>query len=281
MEYLFESPCWDPARGCVWYANVYRGELWQFKDGLTLLKHRFDGLLSSINLCLSGNLLITTKNKIIIFNPETYLLSTLYEFKFDHPNDRLNDCKVSDCGSLVYTYFCDIRPRNLRGSVGVFSKKRGAIEIFKDKFMIPNGVVTDSGAEIFWISDTVQSKIFQFPYTVIAEPYSDCGLIPKRVIDIPKEYGRPDGSTLDSSGNYWVALLDFGMVGTWAADGRFLGLTSLVTKHPTMVTFWGESLNLGLVTKKVLVADDDECMGVESFTPIAIGRLVNFFEDIQ
>ena len=77
-------------------------------------------------------MLITTKNQIIAFDPEMDFLNVLHEFEFEHSSIRLNDCKVADNGNLVYSYFMDKKPRQFYGSVGVYSKKEGALEILKN-----------------------------------------------------------------------------------------------------------------------------------------------------
>jgi len=261
--------------------NVYQGELWSFKGGAVSLQHRFNGMVSSVNLCRSGALLITTKNQIISFDPELDLIDILHEFEFEHSSIRLNDCKVADSGNLVYSYFIDEKPRPFYGSVGVYSKKEGALEILKNQFITPNGIVTDSKSNIFWISDTGQSKIYQFPYSVIASPCPNVKLTPKKVISVPKDFGRPDGSSLDIDGSYWVALLDSGMVGCWSSDGSLLKLLPLKTKHPTMVAFWGETLDSALVTKKIVATDMGSDLGIENFLPLSRGKPANFFEDMQ
>ena len=281
MEFLFESPCWDPRRTCVWFVNVYQGELWTFKGGAVSLEQRFNGIVSSVNLCRSGALLITTKNQIIAFDPEMDLLNVLHEFEFEHSSIRLNDCKVADNGNLVYSYFMDKKPRQFYGSVGVYSKKEGALEILKNQFITPNGIVTDSKSDIFWISDTGQSKIYQFPYSAILSPWLNFDLTPSKIISVPKDFGRPDGGSLDADGCYWVALLDFGMVGCWSSDGSLLKLLPLKTKYPTMVSFWGETLDLALVTKKVVAKNLGSDLGVENFLPLSRGKPANFFEDMQ
>ena len=281
MEFLFESPCWDPRRACVWFVNVKQGELWSLKGGVVFLQHRFDGIVSSVNLCRSGSLLITTKNQIIIFDPELCLLNVLHEFEFEHSSIRLNDCKVADNSNLVYSYFMDEKPRPFNGSIGVYSKKEGAVEILKNHFITPNGIVTDSKLDIFWISDTGQSKIYQFPYSVIVSPWLNVKLMPTKVICVPKNFGRPDGGSLDIHGSYWVALLDFGMVGCWSSDGSLLKLVPLKAKHPTMVAFWGESLGSALVTKKIVDTEVGSDWGIENFLPMSHGKPANFFEDME
>ena len=281
-EYLFESPCWDPIRHCVWFANVYQGELWHLKSGIASVFYKFSGLISSINLCKSGKLLITSQNQIFIFNPNLFTSQVLHQFSFDgQPYIRINDCKVLPSGELIYSVFSELKPRPMHGSIGIFSFKNGARELINRQFITPNGIASNPVDDLFWISDTGQSKIYQYYYSAIISQKFDSEIKPKKVIEVSKEHGRPDGASLDLKGNYWVALLGHGMVGCWSSQGSLLSLIPLKAEKPTMTIFCGQSLELGLVTKKVVAEDGEELNGFEYFSPSVCGQPAFYFEDTR
>jgi sugar lactone lactonase YvrE len=239
-----------------------------------------DGLVTSINLCKSGKLVITSKNQIISFDPDTRRTNILHQFNFEDPSYRLNDCKVSDCGKLLYSYFSDALPRQQHGSIGIYTKLEGAVEILPKKFITPNGIVTSMRDNIFWVSDTGKSQIYQYPYSLIANTNCDFRKLPLKVIDVLPGYGRPDGASIDESGNYWVALLEGRAVGCWSKDAELLSLIKLKAKIPTMPIFWGQSLSKGLATLRYMNGSRDKSSSLEEFFPKAAGKSVVYFEDI-
>jgi sugar lactone lactonase YvrE len=244
--------------------------------------YKFNGLISSINLCKSGKLLITSQNQIFTFDPNLFASEVLHQFAFDgEPYNRINDCKVLPSGDLIYSVFSDLKPRPMHGSIGIFSFKKGDRGLINRGFITPNGMVANPVDDLFWISDTGQSKIYQYYYSTIISPKFNGEIKPKKVIEVSKECGRPDGASLDLEGNYWVALLGRGMVGCWSSQGNLLSLNTLEAENPTMAIFCGQSLELGLVTKKLAAEDGEELYGFEYFSPSVCGQPAFYFEDTK
>jgi len=60
--------------------------------------------------------------------------------------------------------------------------------------------------------------------------------------------GRPDGATIDSQGNYWVAMYEGGQVLQLSPAGELLQAIELPARCPTMPCFGGEDLRTLYVT---------------------------------
>jgi sugar lactone lactonase YvrE len=75
---------------------------------------------------------------------------------------------------------------------------------------------------------------------------SENSLLPTRVsITVG---GIPDGLTIDSSGNLWVALWGEGRVECWSQTGVLQGDIAVAAPHTTSVAFAGEHLDTLVIT---------------------------------
>jgi len=250
-ENLYESPCWDHKRKCTWFVNVHMGILHKFDRGHVEDIIKFDHIITSVNLCSSGRLILTSKDQILLFDPDSSYIKIIYTFHFENEHFRLNDCKVSPAGELIFSFFEDVKPRRLKGSVGVFSLPKNIRMLYLNQFLTPIGLVVDSKRNLLWISDTGKAVIYQLELTNKLAGSLKLGKEVKSTILIDSGFGRPDGGNLDILGNYWVALHEGSQIGVWDPNGKALCQFVLTQSKPTMLCFAGDDLNRIDVTYKV------------------------------
>lgn len=251
MDLVYESPCWDLHRCCFWFVSVYAGELWKadLKSGDKFLVKKFDGIVTSVNICKSGNLLITTKCEIISYCPNSDFEKILYKFDFPSSNYRINDCKVNSYGELLFSSFEDVRPRRKNGSIGIFTLENSAKFLLESFFLTPNGIALSVKDLTLWVADTGLSLIYQFDYLELVLNIG-CKANPKRVIMVPEHIGRPDGGNLDINHNYWSANLGFRNIACWSPSGHLVDFVEVERDNPTMIAFGQhQGGNMGITYK--------------------------------
>lgn len=245
---LFESPCWDPFRSCVWFVNVYLGELWVFRNEKSKLVRSFGKPLSSVSIASSRKLLLTMRDEFATYEPEQDRIEYLHSLCLSE-SLRINDCKVGPDGRLIFSIFQDGKPRPKCGCVGVFGYNTGPSVVLRDCFFTPNGIAPDVARDILWIADTGEKKIYRYTLSSFLGSRSENSLVPLGVLEIAVDGdARPDGGTVDSKGNYLVALLGGGAILKVDADTLEPQLIPLKTKNPTMCTFYGRRMSKIFVT---------------------------------
>lgn len=278
-EFLYESPCWDDVRVCTWFVDVYRGRLLKLEANCIKEHFEFNSILTSVNICKSNRLILTSQNEIFLFDPETFEIQVLQKFFFENQNMRLNDCKVSDKGELIFSYFEDKKPRNLKGSIGIFVMSGSIRVLYENLFFTPNGIAFDGANQILWCADTGSGQIYQID---LKQHFSNNIRFGSEVINVIKVdplIGRPDGGNLDALGNYWVALHGGGRVGVWNPSGEMIGETSLFEARPTMVCFSGVNLDQIDVTFKLTNEEGPVNVGILRKPSGATGKMTYKFWD--
>jgi sugar lactone lactonase YvrE len=278
-ELLYESPCWDDIRVCTWFIDVYRGKLLKLKNGCVNEFYTFNFLLTSVNLCESNRLILTSRDEIFLFNPETHEIQLLHKFIFKDKFMRLNDCKVSYKGELIFSYFEDNSPRNQKGSVGIFGMRDLSRILYENLFFTPNGIVHDGLNEILWLADTSRGLIYQVDSKRPVSKNTYFGSEVIKVIKVDSSKGRPDGGNLDANGNYWVALHGGARVGAWNLSGEMIAEILLSKARPTMVCFGGINLDRMDISFKFTGDDNSMSESILSKPSETIGRMTYKFLD--
>jgi sugar lactone lactonase YvrE len=112
---------------------------------------------------------------------------------------RFNDGKLDPsgrfwCGSNAYTF--------TPGMGSLYRVERnGAIKCLVTGLILPNGLDWDEDAGLFYFVDTFTQRVDKFDYDAASGDIENRRL----AFHIPKEYGIPDGMSLDPQGRLWVA----------------------------------------------------------------------------
>ena len=278
-EILYESPCWDDVRNCTWFVDVYRGRLLKLETDTIKEFFKFNFILTSVNLCESNRLILTSQNIIFLFDPETLKLKKLHQFSFENSDMRINDCKVSNKGELIFSYFEDRKPRDLKGSIGIFEMCGSIRMLYVNQFVTPNGIALDGSSGVLWCADTGRSNIYQIDLKSHSSNGIEFGSEVIKLIQIDPFIGRPDGANLDALGNYWVALHGGGRLGILSPNGDLINEFTFLEPNPTMVCFSGAELNKIDITFKLHNEENCTKTGIFRQSSGTVGRLTHKFLD--
>ncbi len=104
-----------------------------------------------------------------------------------------------------------------------------------------------------YFADSYAGAIYAFDFD------ADEGAVSNRRLfaQYPKQYGAPDGATVDAEGNLWSAGFGGWHVLKFAPDGALLAAVKLPVSQPTSCTFGGPGLATLFVTTARLWLDED------------------------
>ena len=256
---LGESPLWDPSSQTLFWIDIELGLLYEyFPASLQLKVNQIGQKLGCIALTETETLLLATELGFAFYRPGDPPPSNTLDVIPKASGSMFNDGKVSPEGEFW------------AGSKG----PRGTSKLYRlsndltcsrllENISISNGIGWSLDGRFFFHTDSLDHKIYR--YTL-----QGCELTGKNVFYTPHE-GTPDGLTIDSEGNLWVAIWDGGRVVQLSPEGVELAQILLPVSRPTSVTFGGTDLRTLYITSASVDLSENE----KSAQPFA-GALFSF-----
>ena len=182
------------------------------------------------------------------------VLQRLVGASHDSAKTRFNDGKADPLGRFWTGTLYE--PRDLAAAQLFCMDARGgrspALECKARNATVANGLAwSPDGATLYW-TDTTQHLIRAWDWDAASNQmtrervFKQFPLKPPGwqagVPDMPAYGGRPDGATVDSQGNYWVAMFEGGRVLKLSPDGEVLDDIATPGLCPTMPCFGGDDL---------------------------------------
>ena len=185
-------------------------------------------------------LIVGTKDGIAFFTPSEGLGEDITILD-TRSNVRCNDGKCDPAGRLwIGTMQMPADP----GTGNLYCIEGKSAPVGKiTAVTISNGLAW-IGKHMYYI-DTDTRKVQEFEYNV------NTGVISfsRIAIEIPEEYGWPDGMTADSEGNLWIAHWGgFGVYCWNPASGMLLAKVDVPAPHVSNCVFGGESMDELMIT---------------------------------
>jgi D-xylonolactonase len=179
-----------------------------------------------------------------IVNPEPQL-----------PNNRLNDAGVDafgriwagtmDCGGELETgslYCLDTNFKVTRRDTG---------------YRVTNGPVFSPDNQFLYHNDTPRGVVYRFSLTSRGELRDKT-----EFLRFPREWGFPDGMTMDADGGLWIAHWGGGRISRFDADGDLERLIQLPASQVTNCVFAGPELDRLFVTSAANGREQEPLSGV-------------------
>jgi sugar lactone lactonase YvrE len=188
-------------------------------------------------------------------------LAPVVRFSYDTATTRLNDGKADPAGRFwvgtmyeprdarrAELYSVDLREANASGGEPI-------VELKAHNAVIANGLAWSPNAKVVYWADTTHHVVHAWdwdPQTNAMQahrlfqqfPAKPAGWQPGQ----PGYGGRPDGASVDSQGNYWVAMFEGQRLLQIAPSGELLNEIALPARCPTMPCFGGDDLKTLYVT---------------------------------
>jgi len=247
---LGEGAIWDSKSQRLFWIDIMGRKLMHFTPATkTNVSISTSSYIGTVVLRKSGGVVAALQEGLTHFDVSTGKTQLLAKAPFTSSTVRFNDGK------------CDPRGRLFVGSMLVDTTQVGGdlwrfdeqlhCKLVLGGVWIPNGVAWSADKKRMYWTDTNTYRLDVFDYDVAS------GEVKNRrpCVDIPKEWGSPDGITLDKEGNVWIAHWDGYRVTKWDThSGKLLHTVHVCTARPSSVAFGGEHLTDLYITTAQLPA---------------------------
>lgn len=248
---LGEGPLWSARENAVYWVDILGHELhrlsladssvcsWKMpaKIGWVIERRDAPGFIAGLQTGFHALTLEPFECRLLV-DPEPEL-----------PDNRMNDAKADSRGRIwAGTMDCEIRSPT--GSLYRLDHDLGFRKM-DTGYLVTNGPAFGDGC--LYHSDTGLGIVYRFTMT----PDGDIG-DRREFIRFPREWGYPDGMTVDAEGFLWIAHWGGGRVSRFTPDGQLDRAIALPASQITSCTFAGVDLDRLFVTSAAENHRDDE-----------------------
>lgn len=241
---LGEGPVWDYTKQELTWVDFDKGKI--FKYNPSSGQHSFISVKGRVMVSVptdKGNMIMAIDKKIKIVNPVcNSILKEIYTDS-DYQNNRLNDGKCDALGRLW------IGTMNNNGKLpeGNLYKINPDLssEIMDNNFTIPNGIAWNKDNSKMYMVDSALRVIYQYDFNLQNGKISN----KKILIETDPALGLPDGMSIDTDGNLWIAFWKGKCIGCVDSHtGKLLKKIKTPCAVPTSCCFGGENLSTLFIT---------------------------------
>lgn len=249
---LGEGPIWDAAAKRLVFVDCNRGSIHRFDPVQDQVSTIDVGKTIGVAIPRSrGGFVVSTAEGLLAVGDRPADTSLLVPIESDLPRNRMNDGK------------CDSRGRLWSGTFSTLFE-RGAGSLYRidpdlslsravEGIRVSNGIAWSPDESLLYFNDTLSGGIDVFNYDI------DTGSVShrRRLVEIDRAEGLPDGMAVDVQGCIWVALFRGGQVRRYSPAGTLIGVISLPVARVTSCNFGGPDLSDLYITTADLILNDD------------------------
>ena len=222
---------------------------WQFNEMVTSMAMRKDGTL--IVGSLQGHQHFQSRNRRPDADPAAGAATS--------PNNRGNDGACDARGRFWFgTMMNNVGPLGedmpITASTGTLFRidADGTVTAMEHNIGVSNGPCWSPDNRIFYFTDSMAQIIWAYDFDLDAGTISN-----RRVLNDTKDFGHPDGATVDAEGFIWSARWEGSCVLRIDPKGRIDRVVPMPAKRVTNVCFGGAKLDtLYVTTSRLHVAED-------------------------
>lgn len=241
-----EAATWLPDLYCLLWVDIDNGILHQYHAGDQSVKdHTFPEVITSI-IPWKGHkeeVILAMKNRFIAYHLKQRTYQTVVELTGLRPQWRTNDCKASPAGRI----WCGVMhtsEHSGNGSLYCVDNDLSLTQVLQQQ-SIPNGIVWNRAGNRMYYADSGRGCIEEYAYN------RQTGTIRflRIAVQVPPEYGVPDGMTIDADDLLWVAHWGGFGVYVWnPANGQLLNKIDIPAPNAASCTFGGKEHNRLFIT---------------------------------
>ncbi|HVZ44929.1 MAG TPA: SMP-30/gluconolactonase/LRE family protein [Ramlibacter sp.] len=240
---LGESPVWCERTQTLWWIDVDKPSLWQWKpssgDVRTWPLAKPPG---SIALLDEGKLLVAFRTRFAVWSEEEGLRPLSGSPELGPTEERFNDAKV-DANGRLWIGTMDRKTHRDVGALYRFAPGAGLVEMDRG-FCVSNGIAWSPAGDCMYFAETHSRSIFRYAFDARKGAIGPRELFAR----IPEGRGGPDGLTVDREGAVWCAIFGGACIQRFGPDGRLEQQIALPVTQPTSCTFGGEDMRTLCVT---------------------------------
>ena len=245
--YHGEGPVWSPSWGGLRWVDMLAGDVLTLRADRSVDRVHVGDVAAFLRPRTRGGWVVATERGLSRADGADGIPEPWFDL-WDDPSIRMNEGGVDAEGRLwAGTMGYDRVP----GTATLYRVDAGgAVDVVVPDATISNGVDLSPDGRFAYYDDTPTGRTDVFDVV-------DGELVNRRPF-VTHDAGHPDGLTVDSAGNVWVALNGAGRVRCFSPAGAVLAEVELPVRLTTACTFGGDDLRDLYVTTSRENLDDPE-----------------------
>ena len=229
---LAEGPLWHPQENALYWTDIKAEELLRYSPS--------DGVETICDNVIVGGFTIQKDGSLLLFMDEgnvgQYRNGKLSRkiVSLSEINARFNDVVADPTGRVL----CGTMPEPDNPGRLYLLDHDGSFRLLLERVRVPNGLGFSPDHEHLYFTETNNHIIHRFRYN------ETDGTITERetFVDFRDQPGKPDGLTVDTSGNVWSAMWGSQVIEQLTPEGKVADQYTLPAQYVTSVTFGGVDL---------------------------------------
>ena len=241
---LGEGAFWDYQNQRLLFIDIERGQLIIYFPQTELFEyHNMGRKIGTVVPISKQKSVVALRDGIYVYEFMTKHFEKIVAPDKMPITNRFNDGKCDKMGRL-WAGTMDIETKSNKGKLYKIDGKKNCESVI-DNVSISNGINWSLDNKIMYYIDTPTRQIVSYDYDFRFGTIKN----KKVVVNIPEDYGFPDGMTIDSEGKLWVAMWGGSKVTRWdPSNGKLIGIVNVPAKNITSIAFGGKNLNRLYIT---------------------------------
>lgn len=202
---LIETPVWDPRINSLYWTDLFKGDVHMFnpETGVDLSYPTGKMIGAAIPSSNPDKLLCALEDGMYLLDKSNGSLTFLVNPEPCRDENRFNDTRVDARGRIFTSTVSkkygtgDYRPEMLGGFYMIDTDH--SVKIIEKEVNQYNTIVWNKRSTIMFVVDTFHECLMAYPYDILQGPIG-----PGNVVMELKEYGMPDGMSIDSEDNLYI-----------------------------------------------------------------------------
>ncbi|MDR1252639.1 MAG: SMP-30/gluconolactonase/LRE family protein [Treponema sp.] len=214
--YLAETPIWDKRNSCLYWTDMFKGEIFEYNPASGEERKWSTGKLigSAVPSENPGELFAALADGMYRLDKETGVLSLIACPEPGNTKNRYNDTRIDSEGriytsSVANTY---ATPDYTPDQTGAFYQieRDGTVKKLLDGINQFNCIVWNLGSTKMWVADTYNKRLLEWDYDPRRGAMGAC----RTALDFNGKQETPDGMCLDVEGNLYICHWS-GKISVW------------------------------------------------------------------
>lgn len=239
-----EGAIWHPGRQTLFWVDIEGKKLYEFHPAEKKCNEwTFDRMITTVVPESDSTVIAALQNEIVRLDLNSGITTPVAPIPDAEGKVRCNDGKCDPQGRLWIGTMGFGAPEGA-GTLYIVVPE-GTVTVKLEKVTISNGIVWSADQQYMYYNDTPTGKIARYRYRATDGEISYDGT----AVEIPAPNGAPDGMTIDSNGNLWVA--QWGGSAVYCYDphtGQLLAKIEVPAPHVASCAFGGKELDTLYIT---------------------------------
>ncbi|KAJ2950863.1 hypothetical protein O0L34_g5222 [Tuta absoluta] len=253
---LGEGPHWDERVQALYFVDINSCTIHKYEPATgEHSRTKLDGRVGFIVPLesASDHFVVGVERKFLVIQWDggngtpAKVIKELAEVDLEQPTNRINDGKCDPRGRLYAgTMGKENPPGNFQKHAGSLFRLEGTkLTTLANRIGISNGLAWDVSRKAMYYTDSLEENIRRYDYNVETGEITNM----KHIFDMKPIGGLPDGSTIDTDGNLWVACFNGScVIKIDPSTGKLLQKVPIPAKQVTSVSFGGAKMDVLFVT---------------------------------